>query len=455
MLAQATNLDVTMPAASADALPAWSVVPFAALLLAIAVLPLVHRTAHWWERNRNKFIVSMACGLVALVAILSTHGGGAARDAAFHALAEFVPFMVLLGSLYVISGGILVSGDIRGNPAVNTSILALGALAANLLGTTGASMLLIRPLLRANEGRARRVHLVVFFIFLVSNVGGLLLPIGDPPLFLGYLRGVPFRWTMHLWQEWLVAVGTLLVAFFFVDSHMLRKDRGGPDPVLAPAAGELRPRFRVGGAVNVVWLAGVILAAAVLVPGRQLAGWTVPDGTREAAMLACGVLSLLTTPHGLRQENRFAWGPIVEVAALFGGLFLAMQPALEILVKRGGELGLSTPSAFFWSTGVLSSFLDNAPTYLVFADVARAVTPQGGTGIPFSGGVVDPALLAAVSCGAVFMGANTYIGNGPNLMVAAIAREDGVRMPSFFGYMLWSCGILLPLFAALTWLFFA
>lgn len=459
MLAQAANpatetAAIVVEGVPLSPIPAWGVIPFAVLLAAIAVLPLIHRTAHWWESNRNKFLVSIACGIVALGAILTVHGGRAAGEAAGHAAAEFVPFMVLLGSLYVISGGILVSGNLRGGPQVNAAILAFGAVSANFLGTTGASMLLIRPLLRANAGRAHRVHLVVFFIFLVSNVGGLLLPIGDPPLFLGYLRGVPFRWTLSLWAEWAVATSVLLVAFFFLDAHLVRKEGGQPEPLEAPAD-PLQPVVRIAGGVNVVWLAGVILAAAVLVPGRELRGFAVPVGAREAMMLACAALSLATTPRGLREENRFTWGPILEVAALFGGLFLAMQPALELLVERGNQLGITTPTAFFWSTGVLSSFLDNAPTYLVFADVARAVTPQDAAGVPFSGGVIDPALLAAVSCGAVFMGANTYIGNGPNLMVSAIAREDGVRMPTFFGYMLWSCGILVPLFAVLTWLFFA
>jgi Na+/H+ antiporter NhaD/arsenite permease-like protein len=439
--------------AAEHALPAWSVAPFAILLGAVAVLPLVHRTAHWWESNRNKFIVSMACGLAALAAVGSVHGTGGAVDATKHALAEFVPFIVLLLSLYVISGGILISGDIRGTPLINTSILALGALAANALGTTGASMLLIRPILRANAGRKHRAHVVVFFIFLVSNIGGLLLPIGDPPLFLGYLRGVPFGWTLGLYVEWMIATAPLLVLFFFLDAHLARKE-GQPLEALDPGEELTAPRIRVSGANNVLWLAGVVLAAAVLVPGKSIGGWTVPDGAREVVMLLCSGASLLTTPAGLRAENRFAWGPIVEVAALFSGLFLAMQPALEILVARGGEFGLRTPAHFFWATGMLSSFLDNAPTYLVFADVARAITPQDAAGIPFSGGVVDEGLLTAVSCGAVFMGANTYIGNGPNLMVAAIAREDGVPMPSFFGYMLWSGAILLPVFAAITWIMF-
>jgi Na+/H+ antiporter NhaD/arsenite permease-like protein len=452
-----------MTLAAADAtglapLPAWSVLPFAALLLAIAVLPLIHRTERWWESNRNKFIVSMACGAAALAAIAGTHGAGAAGGAVGHAAAEFVPFIVLLFSLYVISGGILITGDLRGAPATNTAVLALGAVAANALGTTGASMLLIRPILRANAGRRHRAHVVVFFIFLVSNVGGLLLPIGDPPLFLGYLRGVPFGWTLGLHKEWMAATASLLVLFYFLDAHFARKEGASAEPA-APVESTTRPEIRVAGANNVLWLAGVVLAAAVLVPGRQLGGWTVPDGAREAAMILCAIASLRTTPPAIREQNRFAYGPIVEVAALFSGLFLAMQPALEILVERGGQLGLASRAGFFWATGGLSSFLDNAPTYLVFADVARAVTPQdaaaaAGATVPFSGGVVDAGLLAAVSCGAVFMGANTYIGNGPNLMVAAIAREDGVRMPTFFGYMLWSGAVLLPLFAALTWVFF-
>ena len=445
--------DAAVPGPAA-ALPAWSVLPFAALLLAIAVLPLVHRTAHWWESNRSKFIVSMACGVAALAAIAATHGAGAAGAAVGHAAAEFVPFIVLLFSLYVISGGILISGDLRGTPLLNTSLLATGALAANLLGTTGASMLLIRPLLRANAGRRHRAHVVVFFIFLVSNVGGLLLPIGDPPLFLGYLRGVPFDWTLGLFREWMAATAFLMVLFYFLDAHLARKEGRAAEPV-PPREPESEPTIRVSGAENVAWLAGVVLAAALLVPGKQVAGWTVPDGAREGAMILCAVASLRTTPRAIRERNRFAYGPIIEVAALFSGLFIAMQPALEILVLRGGELGLSSPAHYFWATGLLSSFLDNAPTYLVFADVARAVTPQDAAGVAFSGGVVDPSLLAAVSCGAVFMGANTYIGNGPNLMVAAIAREDGVPMPSFFGYMAWSGAVLLPLFAAITWLFFA
>ena len=317
-------------------------------------------------------------------------------------------------------------------------------------------MLLIRPLIRANKHRKRRAHQVVFFIFIVSNIGGLLLPIGDPPLFLGYLRGVPFAWTLTLFPEWLIANIVLLVTFFAVDVAMARKDgaRGEPQDVVDA---EDDVNIKVSGGGNVVWLAGVVLAAAIMVPGKELGrlGFIVPDGAREGVMLLCAFASLWLTPREVRKANHFDFGPIIEVAALFSGLFLAMQPALELLVDRGGQLGLHSPAHFFWATGMLSSFLDNAPTYLVFADVARAVTPQDlADGIHFSGGLVDPRLLAGVSCGAVFMGANTYIGNGPNLMVAAIAREEGVPMPSFFGYMLWSGGILIPVFAVITFVVF-
>ena len=433
-------------------LPTWTVIPFAALLGAIAVLPLIKQTAHWWESNRNKFMVSAGCGLIALAIVGALEGGSGASKAALHAAAEFIPFIVLLFSLYVISGGILISGHIPGSPRVNTAILALGALAANLLGTTGASMLLIRPLLRANGKRKHRVHVVVFFIFIVSNIGGLLLPIGDPPLFLGYLRGVPFNWTLTLFPEWLIANLLLLTVFFATDRYLARKEGAAPEQSDVPD-----PVIRISGAQNVLWLAGVVLAAAFMVPGKQFfrTGLTIPEGGREGIMLMCAAASLMLTPRAVRKENHFAFGPIIEVAALFGGLFLAMQPALELLIDRGEQLGVQTPAQFFWATGLLSSFLDNAPTYLVFADVARTVTPQDITnGINYSSALIDPALLGGVSCGAVFMGANTYIGNGPNLMVAAIAREDGVPMPTFFGYMLWSGAILIPIFVLITFVMF-
>ncbi len=454
------------PSASIPTLPsppAYTVGPFALLLVSIAVLPLLPRVAHWWERNLSKFMVSTALGCVGIAMLWFTRGGSDAWHAVGHAAEDFIPFIVLLGSLYVIAGGILITGSPKASPIFNTGVLALGAVLANVLGTTGASMVLIRPLLRANQQRKYRVHTVVFFIFVVSNMGGLLLPIGDPPLFLGYLRGVPFTWTLELWHVWVTAVGCVLLVHLALDTVLLRRARAaGATPPPEPGAPEVLEAdqldpLRFAGALNVLWLLGVVWATAVLVPGNrmELTGWKVSAGAREAVTIFCALASLATTPAAVRKQNHFTWGPIVEVAALFGGLFLAMQPALELLVARGSALGMDTPAELFWATGVLSSFLDNAPTYLVFAQVAAAITPSSMAGaVPFESGAIAPALLAAVSTGAVFMGANTYIGNGPNLMVAAIARSEGVRMPTFFGYMAWSAGILLPLFAVLTWLFF-
>ena len=446
-----------MIAAATTTLPTWSVIPFAALLAAIAVLPLIHRTAHWWESNRNRFIVSASCGAVALLAIAATAGAAPAGQALGHAVEEFVPFMVLLFSLYVISGGILIAGDIPGNPRINTAILALGTILANVLGTTGASMLLIRPILRANRRRAHRAHVVIFFIFLVSNCGGLLLPIGDPPLFLGYLRGVPFTWTMQLVPEWMVVTGALLVIFFAVDTAFARKEGSIREPADL-VDDDPTPNVRVTGGRNVVWLAGVVLAAAFLVPGTTIEslGWTVLPWTREAVMLACAGLSLWLTPWPLREENHFAFGPIIEVAAIFSGLFVAMQPALAILGARGGELGVTTPAQFFWATGILSSFLDNAPTYVVFFETAKTLPVVPGVEmLQLPGGAqISVPLLKAIALGSVFMGANTYIGNGPNFLVKSIAEDRGVKMPSFFGYMAYSGAILIPTFILVTFIFF-
>jgi Na+/H+ antiporter NhaD/arsenite permease-like protein len=353
---------------------------------------------------------------------------------------------------------------------VNTALLAVGAVLANVLGTTGASMLLIRPLLRANAARKARGHSVIFFIFLVSNMGGLLLPIGDPPLFLGYLRGVPFSWTLQLWDVWLTGVIAVLVVFYVVDTVLaqreIREGAAVSERAVARADRAVRataeqpdeyPRIRISGGLNVLLLMGVVWATAALVPGTTLhwTEWEVPVGARELVLVACAATSMMCSPRQVRVENRFTMGPILEVAALFSGLFVAMQPALQLLAARGDDLGFSTPAQFFWATGSLSSFLDNAPTYLVFANVGMLVSQPGvQDSVTFGGGTIDGALLAAISCGAVFMGAMTYIGNGPNLMVAAIAREDGVRMPSFFGYMAWSAAVLLPILAFVAIVFF-
>ncbi len=440
--------------------------PFVALLLAIACLPLIGATAHWWHSNRNKSIVSVGCGILALAFLAITEGSSAAGHSLVHTLlSEYLPFMILLGSLYIVAGGISLRGSFAATPTVNTSILACGALLASVLGTTGASVLLIRLLLETNRNRTRVAHSVVFFIFLVSNVGGLLLPIGDPPLFLGYLKGVPFFWTTGLWREWLFTVGLLLAIYFAVDSWMSKQeppsegaDAKSPGVRIRSAVTQSPPRrIRVDGRINLLWLGGILASVIVLIPGHALPGtdFVIAPFSREVAMCFLALLSLCSTPRGLRSENKFSWGPILEVAALFIGIFVAMQVPIEVLAERGASLGIASPLQFFWASGVLSSFLDNAPTYVVFLTTAASLPADPtATMVTLSGGgAIDVTLLTAISLGCVFMGANTYIGNGPNFMVKAIAEESGVKMPSFFGYMAWALAVLIPVFALVAIIF--
>jgi Na+/H+ antiporter NhaD/arsenite permease-like protein len=443
-------------------MPLVSVLPFATLLLAIAVLPLV--CPHWWEKNRNKAIV-VAILAVPLASYLALAWGEEGQHELLEKGEEYLSFMVLLGALFIISGGIYVQGSLSGTPLVNTGVLALGAVMANLIGTTGASVLLIRPLLRANAPRQRKAHLVIFFIFVVSNCAGLLTPLGDPPLFLGFLKGVPFEWTLGLWRQWLIVNGALLVVFHVWDQIALnREERERPGPQLEEV--QRHEPLRVQGLVNFLFLAGVV--AAIYASGRGLGnqGSPWPYGVQEGIMAGLALAAYALTPGENRTRNRFTFGPIVEVAVLFAGIFITMAPALVILNAwgqgqrqvLGAEFGLSLPWQFFWITGGLSSFLDNAPTYLTFAATAcglEGVAAEGRYLETFLNKGPDAVrLLAAISCGAVFMGANTYIGNGPNFMVKAIAEENGVPMPSFFGYMLYSGCILLPLFVVVTFLFF-
>jgi Na+/H+ antiporter NhaD/arsenite permease-like protein len=448
-----------MPAALDWNLSNWTLLPFATLLLGIAVLPLI--APHWWERNSNKLKFALLCGLPAAFVVLQRADDLGVRftlheHPLLRAMHEYAAFLLLLLALFTISGGIHVKGTFAGTPLANTTLLAIGGVLASLVGTTGASMLLVRPLLRANAARRRTAHVFVFFIFVVANCGGLLTPLGDPPLFLGFLHGVPFGWTLGLWKPWLLVVGALLVAFQFVDSwYFHREDVEERRDDLDKALERARRRLSIDGAENLLLLAGVI--GTIWGSGRY--EW--PLGAQEAALASLAGASLVVTPRRVRAANEFKWAPIVEVAFLFLGLFLAMVPALNILNERAAELGLSGPRSYFWATGALSSFLDNAPTYLAFASVAC-----GARGIPLAGhglaGLLDPArggpdgaaILAAVSCGAVFMGAMTYIGNGPNFMVKAIAESAGVRMPSFVGYMAWSVAVLIPLFLLVTFLVF-
>ena len=436
------------------ALAWWSALPFVGLLLSIAVVPLV--TPHYWESNRNKAIVAALFSLPAAACLVGTLGAAGTHEL-HHKLLEYLSFITLLGALFVISGGVYVRGSLSGTPLMNTGLLALGALLASWIGTTGASVLLIRPLLRANEERTRKVHVVVFFIFIVSNCGGLLTPLGDPPLFLGFLKGVPFGWTFGLWKEWLLVNGALLVIFQIWDQVVLdREEREEPGSLLEEVM-EHEP-LRIDGAQNFAFLLGVVAVIYASGSGIGTRGEPWPFGVQESLMVALASAAYVTTPRALRTANGFSFGPILEVAVLFAGIFVTMAPALLLLNANAAALGIAKPWHFFWAAGTLSSFLDNAPTYLTFA-----ATASGLEAIPLEGrylaeylgrGPHAAAILAAISTGSVFMGANSYIGNGPNFMVKAIAEESGVRMPSFFGYMAYSVGILIPLFGIVTLVFF-
>ena len=393
-------------------LPLYSVLPFVAMLLAIALLPLA--LPHWWESNRNKLLVSAGLGLPVLLLYLAR-----APRVLAHTAGDYASFIVLLAGLYVIAGGIRLRGDLEATPLVNSAFLAPGAAVASLVGTTGASMLVIRALLQTNQEREHVTHTVT--------------PLGDPPLFLGYLAGVPFAWPLRLWRPWLTMTLALLVVYFVWDTIQhrresraaLRRDRIRIEPL------------RIDGGLNGLWLVGVVAAVALL-----------HAPLRELAIMGLAGISLWRTPRPIRRANQFTAQPMVEMAVLFLGIFLTMIPALELLNARGGELGVREPWQFFWAVGGLSSFLDNAPTYVAFLALGQ------GLGLPAEVVGVPHAILAAISVGAVAMGANIYIGNTPNFMVKAIAEAAGVRMPSFLGYTIYSGAVLIPLFVAVPLLFF-
>jgi len=406
------------------ALP-WAL-PFAGMLLAIAILPLAAK--RFWQSNLRKLLVSAVLAAPVLALYLRARPTSLVDTAG-----EYASFIVLLGGLFVISGGIHLEADVPATPRTNAAFLGLGAILASFIGTTGASMLLIRPLLQTNRERRHVAHTVVFFIFLVSNIGGCLTPLGDPPLFLGYLEGVPFAWTLRLLPHWAFTTAVLLAIYVVWDRRAHAAERRVD--VLRDMS-TVRP-LRVAGKANAFLLLGVLVAVALL-----RAPW------REMAIIAFSAVSYAGTDPDLRKANRFTFQPILEVAALFAGIFVTMLPALDILRARGAELGVRAPWQFFWATGALSSFLDNAPTYLTFLALAQGLNLQ-----PDVAGVPN-AILAALSVGAVFMGANTYIGNGPNFMVRSIAEERGVRMPSFGGYMLYSGAVLIPVFLLVTLVFF-
>jgi Na+/H+ antiporter NhaD/arsenite permease-like protein len=431
--------------------PWWSALPFALLLGSVALLPLVR--GHWWHSNRNKALVAVAFALPVAVYLLVIGGrtNGESTRQLLHEQGEFASFIIMLGALYVISAGILLDGDIPAKPRTNTLFLGAGALLANIVGTTGASMILIRPVLRINRERRHRVHLPVFFIFVVSNTGGLLTPLGDPPLFLGFIQGVDFFWTLRLWPQWLLVNGILLAIFFVWDTVAYRKE---PAEALRHDAAVRHRLWLVGLRLNGPLLAGVLLAVILQSEaiGQGLGRWfgagnlTLTKPWGEVAMIVLALISLAMTPRSVLRGNHFTWGPMLEVAILFAGIFVTMVPALALMREKGAPL----PAAwhYFWLTGLLSAVLDNAPAYLTFATLAA-----GDDGLGWLS-ANNPQVLAAISCGAVFMGALTYIGNGPNFMVKAIAEAQGYQMPTFGGFLLYSAGVLLPIFALVTWVFF-
>jgi Na+/H+ antiporter NhaD/arsenite permease-like protein len=451
-LAQAADLDGSQFSV------AWGI-PFAGILLSIALMPLL--APHFWHHHFGK--IAAAWALAFLLPFAAQFGVSVAGASLVHALlAEYIPFIVLLTALFTVSGGIYIRGNLHGSPGLNTSILAIGAVLASFMGTTGASMLLIRPLIRANDNRRHVAHVVVFFIFIVSNAGGSLTPLGDPPLFLGFLKGVDFFWTVRtLFPETLFLVGSLLLIFYALDWHYYHRREE-----LLPADPTPDSR-RIGfdGRINFVLLGGVV--ALVLMSGLwksptgfNIAGTEVglPGIVRDLGLVAITLASLRWTPAQVHQDNQFGWAPMQEVAKLFAGIFLTIIPVIAML-KAGpqgpfaavvaavtGPDGGPDVTMYFWITGLLSSFLDNAPTYLVFFNTAGGDAQQLMT-------TLAPT-LAAISAGAVFMGANSYIGNAPNLMVKAIAEDRGVKMPSFFGYMLWSGSVLIPLFIIMTFIWF-
>jgi len=440
-------------------LPLWSVIPFVGILFSIALFPLL--ATHFWHEHFPK--ISALWALLFAVPFLIVYKSEALYEIFHIYLIDYIPFIILLWGLYAVSGGILVRGRLQGSPRVNTVILLIGTLIASWVGTTGASMLLIRPLLRANSWRRNKVHIVIFFIFLVSNVGGALTPLGDPPLFLGFLHSVPFFWTFNLFPHMAFVSVILLLLFYAYDTYQYKKEEkpeeveGAPDPL------------RIDGTINFLFLFGIVIA--VLQSGLWHGSSFDVGGVhlefqnllREMLIIAMGYLSIRFTSNKIREENQFSWFPIKEVAYLFAGIFMTIIPALLIL--KAGEKGnlswltesVKTPNDFFWITGILSSFLDNAPTYLTFFN---SILGNFFSGLPEDVAVMrliaeKEIYLKAISAAAVFMGAMTYIGNAPNFMVRSIAEEAGVPMPSFFGYMFkYSLLILMPIFVLVSIIFF-
>ena len=451
-------------AAELTNVPLWLCIPFACLLLCIAIIPLVK--GEWWEKYRPFAVIFWS--LLFIIPFAVKYGAGTAAETVLECLVnDYLTFIVLLFGLFCVAGNITVEGSLVGSPRVNVILLGIGTFLSSWIGTTGASMLLVRPVIKMNSWRRNKAHIMVFFIFLISNMGGSLTPIGDPPLLMGFSRGVPFFWSIRFFPILLLNMIILLTVLYFIDKRAYRKDIAAG---YMPEIKENEPLIRFEGLHNIIFI--VIIVVAVILSGvlpdvsffQNAAGEVISipifgevklaiTSLIEVVMiLLAAFLSFKTTNAEIRKKNHFTWGAIQEVAVLFIGIFITMQPALMILKAVGPTLGINKAWQMFWTTGALSSFLDNTPTYLVFFTTAG--TLGFANGITTSAGIITVKLLTAISCGAVFMGAGTYIGNAPNFMVKSIADENGVRMPGFFGYMLWSIGILVPVFILDTLIFF-
>ncbi|KAF0139153.1 MAG: Arsenite permease-like protein [Stygiobacter sp.] len=424
-------------------IPLISLIPFVMMLLSIAVFPLFWN--HWWEKNKNKLIVAIILSVPVVVYLIA---GGLSEKLFETIVFDYIPFIILLGALFTITGGIYLSGDIEAKPIVNTIFLGIGALLASLMGTTGAAMLLIRPVIQTNKERTFKVHTILFFIGIVANCGGLLTPLGDPPLFMMYLRGAPFTWFFHLAPEWFLTNALLLIIYFFVDTYFHKKE---PAKALELDHRVIRP-LKLQGKLNFIWMIGVVLAVAFLneqyIPFIALSHYY--KFIREAAIVGMAALSLLFTTNLLRVSNNFTWEPIKEVAYLFIGIFVTMVPCLLYLESNAKHLGITSPQQFYYFTGLLSSFLDNTPTAVTFHSLAMGLGQTTGTVVAG----ISEELLKAISIGAVFFGSMTYIGNGPNFMVKAVAEENNIKMPSFFAYIyMFSLIVLLPVYVIVQLLF--
>ena len=452
-------------------LPIWSIIPFVGMLLSIAIFPLVK--GEWWESHELHVAVFWAA--VFLIPFIIGFGPEiTAEQLSETIVGDYIPFIVLLLGLFVVAGGIHVRGTIVGTTRNNVILLLIGSFLASWIGTTGAAMLMIRPVLRANQWRKHKAHIVIFFIFTVANMGGCLTPLGDPPLFLGYLRGVPFFWTLqHIWPLLILNMVLIMAIFVVLDRRYVKREGAeGQEALELMDRADERTPIRIDGAHNFALLALIIVAVILngSIPQMEMfidpaTGKTfgidvfgvhvgVDYVTQIALILIALAISWVTTPKPVRERNNFEWAPIAEVAKLFIGIFITMIPALAILRAYGGSIGIDSPLKFFWSTGLLSSFLDNSPTYVVFLTAAGALGSTDASAIVTTVGNVAQPMLLAISAGAVFMGAVTYIGNAPNFMVKNIAERAQIKMPSFFGYMGWSLAILVPIFIVDTILFF-